>query len=194
MFEKNKCPKCDFFVKKTWNFCPHCGTNLKEVPRPKIMPLTMNSSDIDMNAMFKDVNKILKSMLGSEPFKGSLSVTRLGGPNGPKMKVNTSGDYKKVEPELKKKLGVKKRKFRGNKKTEEPELNIKEMPHQNIIEIDVPGVKTEGDVEIIKLEHSIEIRAFAKDKTYFKLLPIPENVSAIEKELNKNKLKIIIKK
>lgn len=192
MFEKNKCPRCDFFVKQSWNFCPHCGSNLKEIAEPKMTPLMMNS-EVDMNAVFNDVNKMLKSMLGETPFKGSLSITQFGGPNGPKINVNSSGDYKKVEPEIKKKLGVKKR-IRSNKKTEEPSVKIKEMPHENIIEINIPGVKKEEDIEIIKLKRSIEIRAFAKNKTYFKLIPLPENIKGLEKELIDGVLTLIMKK
>ena len=198
MFEKNKCPRCDFFVKQSWNFCPHCGINLKQLPspEPEPMPLMIHSGfkELDMTDVFKDLNKMLQSMMGEEPIKGSVSITRLGGPSGPKIDVKTSGDYKKIEPEIKKKLGVKK-KFSGKSKTtEEPAINVKEMPHEDLIEIKLPGIKNEDDIEIIQLEQSIEVRAFAKDKAYFKLIPIPENIKSIGKELKKEVLVIRLKK
>lgn len=197
MFEKNKCPRCEFFVKQSWNFCPHCGTNLKiaEPTPPQPMPLMMGSViDLNVNDIFKDVNEMLKGMLGEEPFKGSISITKLGGPSGPKIQVKTSGDYKKVEPEINKRLGVKKKISLGGKATAEPEINVKEMPHETLIEIELPGVKHSENIEIHQLEQSIEVRAASRDKVYFKLIPISENSQIIEKTLNKGTLKIRLKK
>lgn len=198
MFNQNKCKRCGKKIKDNWNFCPNCGNNLREQgpKRPTPQPLIMQGS-VNMKDVFKDMNKILKSMMGEEPFKGGISITSLKGPNGPKVDVKTSGDYKKVEPQLKKKLGVKKKgkkRKRKPKATEEPEINVKEMPHENLIKVEVPGVKREEDVELNKLEQSLEIRAHAKDKTYFKLVPIPQNSSISEKELKEGVLKIRLKK
>ena len=36
----------------------------------------------------------------------------------------------------------------------------------------MPGVTNLKDIMINKLQNSIEIRAFAKDKAYFKLIPV----------------------
>ncbi|UCD04084.1 MAG: hypothetical protein JSW73_00330 [Candidatus Woesearchaeota archaeon] len=198
MFEKYTCPRCEFFVKQSWNFCPHCGINLKELPspEPEPMPIMMKSnlfSNSDMEELSKEVNKIFRSILGQEPFSGSVSITRIGGPEGSKTDVRTSGDYKKLEPQIKKKLGIKKRDGKP-KTTKEPAIKVKEMPHENIIEIKVPGVKKESDIEIIQLEQSMEVRAVTKDKVYFKLIPIPENSQIIEKTLSKGVLKIRLKK
>ena len=192
MFEKNKCPRCGFFVKKSWNFCPECGFNLKNtepiIPEPLMMGGVFNMDDIS-----KDINSMLKAMFGESPIKGSISITSHMSPKGPRIHVKTSGDYKKVEPEIKKKLGVK-RKLIKPKVTEEPEIKVKEMPHENVIEIQLPGVKKEEDIEIYKQEQSIELKAFTKDKVYFRLIPIPENSEIIEKELEGDILRIRLRK
>lgn len=198
MFEKNTCPRCEFFVKQGWNFCPHCGINLKELPRqePQPMPIMMKSNLLDdsgLEDLSKEVNKIFQSILGQEPFSGSVSITRIGGPEGSTTDVKTSGDYKKIEPQIKKKLGIKKKDGKL-KATKEPAINVKEMPHENVIEIKLPGVKKDNDIEIIQLEQSMEVRAVTKDKIYFKLIPIPENSQIIEKTLNNGVLKIRLKK
>ncbi|MCL6500673.1 MAG: zinc ribbon domain-containing protein [Candidatus Pacearchaeota archaeon] len=55
---------------------------------------------------------------------------------------------------------------------QEPETSVRRLTDKIIYEIALPGVKDEKDVYINKLENSIEIKAFAKDKAYFKLIPL----------------------
>jgi len=55
---------------------------------------------------------------------------------------------------------------------EEAETKVRRLSNKIIYEIILPGVKKQEDVFINKLENSIEIKAFSKDKVYFKLLPI----------------------
>jgi ribosomal protein L37E len=54
----------------------------------------------------------------------------------------------------------------------EPETKVRRLTDRIVYEISVPGVKSVKDVAIIRLENSIEIKALAKDKAYFKLIPI----------------------
>ena len=68
----------------------------------------------------------------------------------------------------------------------EPKTNVKRLSNTVIYEINLPGVKSSEDLSIVKLENSIEIKAVAKDKAYFKLLPI--NLTIIDYELEKGKL------
>ena len=53
----------------------------------------------------------------------------------------------------------------------EPSANVRRMSDKIIYEIDLPDVE-EKNVHITKLQNSIEIKAFAKDKAFFKLIPI----------------------
>lgn len=55
---------------------------------------------------------------------------------------------------------------------EEAETKVRRLSNKIIYEINLPGVKSIKDVMINKLENSIEIKAFAKDRVFFKLLPI----------------------
>lgn len=55
---------------------------------------------------------------------------------------------------------------------EEPETKVRRLTDKIIYEILLPGVKNEKDIMINKLQNSIEIKAFAKDKAYFKLIPV----------------------
>ncbi len=85
------------------------------------------------------------------------------------------------------------KKIRIPKVTEEPETEIKDFGTKQIITIKLPDVKSVKDVEIRKMEHSIEVKAFAGDKAYFKLIPIKG--SFIEnKKLEDGILKLEIRK
>jgi hypothetical protein len=54
----------------------------------------------------------------------------------------------------------------------EPETKIRRLTDKLVYEISMPGVKNENDITINKLQNSIEIKAFSKDKAYFKLIPL----------------------
>lgn len=58
------------------------------------------------------------------------------------------------------------------RKVEEPKIEEVEKNGEKIIKIKLPGVKEENNVEIKRLEESIEIRAKCGDKIYFKIIPI----------------------
>jgi len=55
---------------------------------------------------------------------------------------------------------------------EEPETKVRRLTDKIIYEIILPGVRNEKDIIINKLQNSIEIKAFTKDKAYFKLIPV----------------------
>ena len=55
---------------------------------------------------------------------------------------------------------------------QEAETSVRRFSNKIVYEINLPGVKTLSNVIINQLENSIEIKAFSKDKAYFKLLPI----------------------
>ena len=135
--------------------------------------------------------------------KGSSGISIIitsGSGREPKIEVKTSGGYKHLEPEIKRNLGIKpvteksieKPLRKISKITEEPETETKTVGNKQIIQIKLPEIKNFKDIDIKKLEQSIEIKAFAKDKTYFKLIPISPNFRILNKEFRNNILKIDI--
>ena len=210
LFEKKSCPNCRKKVKDEFSFCPYCGEELEE---------ESDSTVMSFGEMFEDVDKEFEridKMFGFGPFKVKmfkLPKTRSDGISivihsdtgmRPKVEVKTSGGYKKLEPELKRKLGVKpggeeieevekeENSKRVPRTTEEPETKIENVGNKQRIQIKLPDVKNENNIEVKKLEQSMEIKAFAGNKAYFKLLPIIGNV--IRKEFKNGILKIEIEK
>ena len=217
MFGKKKCPNCNEEIKGDWEFCPHCGEKI-ELEKPKRREMTAPFEGIfgDIDKEFERIDKLF----GFDSFKfpsikmkprmkgGGVSITVQSGTGmEPKVEVKTSGEYKKLEPEIKRKFGVRpaieeiekekveKKKIvrKVPKVTEEPETEVQTVGNNQIISIRLPDVKSEDDIEIKKLEQSIEVKAFANDKAYFKLIPIRKGVS-VSKKFKDGVLKIEIER
>jgi len=209
MFERKRCPNCGEKVKDEWEFCPICGERLEEKERG------FRVFDIfeDIDKEFERIDKMFGFEFPRIKFKpeikgGGISIT-IHSVSGrePKIEVKTSGDYKKLEPEIKRRLGIKpaveeveevteeyrKKKVRVPKVTEEPEARIEKIGNKQIIKIKLPDVKEE-DIEVKKLEQSIEVKAFAGDKAYFKLIPISPNAYIVKKEFKNGVLNIEVER
>lgn len=122
----------------------------------------------------------------------SISISTSG--NGqPRINVKSFGDEGKEKfklPSLKSFSEEKAKKFLSLPR-EEAKTNIRRLSNKVIYEIEMPGVKKIEDVSIVKLESSIEIKAIAKDKAYFKLIPV--NLPIINYNLEKEKLVLELK-
>jgi HSP20 family molecular chaperone IbpA len=204
MFERKKCKECGEKVSDKWDFCPYCGAPLRE---KEFEPFDI-FDDIDKE--FRRIDKMFGIEFPKFRIKpgirgGGISITIQSGTGmEPKVEVKTSGEYKKLEPEIKRRLGVKpgveevseeevEKKVRIPKVTEEPEAEIKNLGNKQIISIKLPDVN-EKDIEAKKLEQSMEIKAFAGDKAYFKLIPLPANASIVKKEFKNGVLKIEVER
>lgn len=209
MFGKSeKCPKCGARVGRDWNYCSNCGYPLRE-RYDEIFNLEDFARKIEKE--FEDFDRLFKmnfkipriKMPPSESSFSGISITidsRTG--MRPRIVVRTYGDMKKYEPEIKRKLGIDKsegveeikeeKEYEVPKVTEEPEAKVNNLGDKFVIEIKLPDVEKEEDIKIQPLEQSLEIRAKAKDKLYFKLLPITGRI--VRKRFDNGKLFIEIEK
>ncbi|MEM5799205.1 MAG: hypothetical protein QXZ43_00860 [Candidatus Aenigmatarchaeota archaeon] len=186
MFWKKSCNFCGYKLSKDWNFCPKCGKPTKDLSIEGVFKDMFE----DIEKEFERIDKMFTLEKDIEKPKirgGSLHITVQSGTGmEPKIEIKTTGDYKTLEPEIKKKLGISEikeieEKPRKVKITEEPETKKIVEKGKTIIKIELPGVKSEDDIEIKRFEQSIEVKAFAGDKAYFKLIPIPENATINKK-------------
>jgi len=198
MFRKKQkltCPYCGREVKEEWAFCPYCGSPLREISPFDAFEKLIEKEFEKFDKMFGIGFPRLKLTPG---FSGiSITVTSTGAK--PKVEVKTYGDFKKLEPEIKKRIGVE----QGVKEiaveeappkvTEEPEAKVKHLGLKDVVEIDLPGVKSLEDIQIKELEQSIEVKARAGDKLYFKLLPISPGRS-LRKKFSDGKLVLEIER
>ncbi len=147
---------------------------------------------LDLSPWFRrapDMEKAVKK-------KGfSVHITRGTGMK-PRVDIKTFGDVDKerIEKELHDRFGVKqrvepppqvrekeRRRFsfpaikRGAvpKSTEEPKADVRRIGDSVSVDITMPGVKSQEYVEVNELESSVEVKATAGDKAYFKILTKP---------------------
>jgi HSP20 family molecular chaperone IbpA len=196
MFGRIRCRHCGRKLKKVWNFCPYCGEHVEKKRLFSIFD--------EIEKEFERIDKMLgfKFPRFDKPVRGGgISITiRSGTGIQPEIHVKTSGEYKRLEPEIKKKLGIREgireieeKPEKKIKVIEEPETKIEKVGTKEIITIKLPGVKSEEDIEIKRLEQSIEVKAFAGEKTYFKLIPIPPN-AIVNKNFKDEILKIEVER
>lgn len=74
----------------------------------------------------------------------------------------------------------------------EPAATTKWVGDHLVVEMALPEVESEEDIEVSKIGESIEIRAFAGDKGYFKILSIPKEAKLLSKTFKGSTLKIKI--
>jgi len=82
----------------------------------------------------------------------------------------------------------KRKEFPAPKVCEEPKTSVRRIDSKVFVDMEIPGVKDEQDIEINELESSVEVRAMAGDKAYFKILTLPSQFSLSKKEFSKGKL------
>lgn len=212
-----KCRKCGNAVDSAWQFCPSCGSPLRRTDdfsdafermeqemKGMNKAFERNFEVIDLSPMFP---KNMKPMRGSG---FSIKITQAGG-GKPKFDVQTFGDVnrKEIESEASK-LGFRDRLsrafkaggqepaerhegrvcFEKAKTTAEPETCVRNVAGKIVAEVKLPGVKRTEDIEIRALDSSIEIKALAGDKAYFKILTKPPQAKVARREFRKGLLVI----
>ncbi len=203
---RKKCKRCGEKVNFKHKFCSSCGTPLKKVNSENWGMLGKNdfeeqdpfsNSLLDgftgnmfnkmLGSAMKMLEKEMKKEISRENIQPKTNVRLMI--NGKEINLsNVQTGSKNIEKKEKLLDDFSKeslKKFSQLPK-KEPKTNVKRLSNTVVYEINIPGVKSLKDLSIVKLENSIEIKAVAKDKAYFKLLPI--NLPIIDYELEKGKL------
>lgn len=201
------CPNCGAEISGDWGFCPNCGANLQndEGGRDEstIMPGFGLFADLDkqleeMDRFFGGRSSVFEIPKAAQrrPQKtppgqgvqvrgGGISIIFSGATGRPpKVTIHTSGDFKPLEPELRKKFGAEGGAVRVQKDeparappeiTEEPEAELVKGAGGKIsaLKVKLPDIESPRDIKISRLENSIEIKAYVRNKAYFKLFQVP---------------------
>lgn len=185
MFWDKKCKNCNVKIDKNWSFCPSCGHQLEEVKNKDVFQ--------EFDKEFKQIDKMMElkaPRVMFPPMKGkgiSITITS-DNVSPPKIDVQPFGGHKHIHHHHEEQ-----KPSRIPKTTEEPETKTQNIKNKQIITLNLPDVKNLEDIEIKQLDQSIEIKAFAGDKAYFKLIPIPSNAT-VNNEFRDGILKIEVVK
>ena len=202
MFGKKRCRKCGEKVSSSYNYCPYCQTQLKRIsededwgllgkndfmePEEMRLPIGLNAL---FNSLVKNLNSQVREMNNINKPKdqkiskksGGISISiSTSGDRPPEIKVRSFGnvpEFKEKEQQVRERAKAIKLpvsdsgKFAGLPK-KEPETNIRRFSNKVVYEINMPGVKDTRDISIAQLENSIEIKALANKKVFYKIIPI----------------------
>ena len=107
-----------------------------------------------------------------------------GGPEGkPEPKRGLFRQGKPAEPQEKLVIKVPMR-------TEEPKTSVAKSASRVVVSIHLPGVESEKDIEVSELENSVEVKAVAKDRAYFKILTKPRQFRLSKRSFEKGILQM----
>ena len=188
----NYCPYCqaplkDMFEEEDWGLLGRndfLGPTEGEIKLPMGLNALFNSLIKNLNKQMKDIdqekgNKSKEQKVSKKSGGISISISTSGG-RLPQIKVRSFGnvpEFKRRENQIKDETKTIKlpnpdsKKFSGFPKTE-PKTDIRRFSNRVVYEIKMPGVKSPEDISIIQLENSIEIKALAGKKVFYKIIPI----------------------
>jgi HSP20 family molecular chaperone IbpA len=186
------CPKCGYDIVKKNAF-------FRKFPRmDSLIDRIHRQMDDDMNKMLEDshfeVFDLSPFLGGQSPKQGksrgfTVRISRKGDEK-PNVSVSTFGDvdkeevrrevddmYRQAAPEKRVEAAARHaevlRPVKEPSVTEEPETRISKTPEGLVVEMELPGVKSEDQIETKNLESSIEVKAVVGDKAYFKIITKP---------------------
>lgn len=203
-----RCPDCDTELSLDWSFCPSCGEPLKAARRMPAFPEMGGFEDMfsqmdrqmaDMDKLFAQPMKVPRIVM--RPGGSGFSITITSGTGQkPQVSVKTFGGAKRLEPQIKQQLGVDRtvQEVRERPKamprpsvTEEPEMEVKKDGTKLVYMIRLPDVAAKN-IQIKRLPNSIEIRAAAGNKLYFKLFEAPQDLAVLDKKFSDGKLTLVL--
>jgi HSP20 family molecular chaperone IbpA len=160
---------------------------VKEFKQDMKMPLGLDKL---MNSVVKQLEKSLQQGMPKQ---------NAGVPHGFKIQISTGQPVMRaITPKINEKtveevIGIPEEEYerRRNLKKVEAKSNIKRLSDNIVYELNVPGVKSKRDVVITRLENSIEVKAYSKDKCYYKTIPL--NVAIMGYKVSDDKIFLELK-
>ncbi len=171
MFERKKCENCQSGVKDSWSYCPFCGESLATVDKE----LRKVQKDFEGLINIPKIFNMPVENRDQQKSEGVYIKILSGHGEPPKIEIRSPSEFrgsasKNYEEHKRTKSVASVRK--PPKLTVEPETQIKKNGPMRVVILKLDDVKKKEDVEVRKLENSIEIRAYAGDKLYFTLIPL----------------------
>lgn len=176
------CDYCGNLLSDRWRYCPYCGRKMRRKPENGL-----DTTDIDMNTLSDLLDSIFRDSISGF----SIRITSLGD-GKPKIRMSRFGRKVPIEElgyeEQKEHQEQEKQKPRRiPRKVSEPEGRAQQIGEHMLIRVKLPGIK-EGDIDVRKLEESVEIKAYKDDEAYFRQFQIPQSARIISKHLEGDEL------
>ncbi len=185
MFSKKQpCPKCKSSIQVDFDFCPHCGVDIRDpekemqdygllgkndmVQTPTVGGGSMGFSDKLLNSIFNQLMKALEQQMRAGAQQDSNAVKL---PNGIVMTVNTQS---KAAPKAAKRrtLSEDQMKRLAALPRTEAKTDIRRLSDRVLYELKAPGVGSVDDVIVSKVESGYEVKVISDKKVYINSLQL----------------------
>ncbi|MBT3642899.1 hypothetical protein HN604_00545 [archaeon] len=185
---KVTCPACDEKVKKSFDFCPHCGIMLQEKEGREDLGL-LGNQDSGKNIVEElklpfGMNKIVNSLV--KQLERQMNEGNMNGANGiPKgFKIQVSTKNPNQQPQIQapqvavpvQRITAEEAQRRMTLERIEAGSVVKRLGDVIVYEIEAPGVASKNDVVVTKLASGIEVKVYSKDKCFVKFIPLSVEV------------------
>jgi HSP20 family molecular chaperone IbpA len=159
---------------RDWAYCPYCG------------------GKINNNSLFSGLSKMINGLFNNNElfntnnapeakvFKFRIST----GPEG-KLVVSNNLNQNQVLPSKK---SV--RMTRMPSELIEPKTIVNKSEQAIELIIELPGIKSLNDINLIRMGESLEVRAVKGNKGYFKLIKVPGDYAITNKSIDKEVLSV----
>jgi len=210
-----KCSNCGDNIEKSWAYCPSCGFSIDRRFFEDIfsrIKREFRGVDRETKNLEKEVEAFDLSPFFKKTRTGGFSIRiYTGGDRQPQVYVKTFGNvnkdqiekavYNQLGMEAKRVSGVQELRKRATeiqkeekkiatslKYTEEPKTAVRSLVDRVIVDIEMPGIKSLGEISMHELENSVEVKAVIGDRAFFKILTKPPQFRLVQKTFSNNML------
>lgn len=191
---REKCSHCEKKVSKKYEFCPHCGGNLKEdsgdsgflgkedfsdmgIKLPFGFKTLMKPLMKELGKQMRELDKELKKEHGEDKpqMMKNFSIT-IGAPGQKPIKLTGTNPQMNFQPKIVRgglpKIDESKLEKIKNLPRKEPKTNVRRLADRVIYELDVPGVVSVKDINLSQLEGGLEVKAIADKIVFSKMINV----------------------
>jgi len=190
---KRKCPGCGEKIDKKFHYCPYCGMSFRVQKEQDDFGMVGRGREVDdffggeQENFAKEIglpmglDKVMNSLMKRlEKELGEMQKQGMDVPSGFKVQISTGRPQVREineggRPQVKKhivKISQGELERRGKLPRVEAKSQVRRFGDNIVYEVFVPGVYSGKDIVVTKIEEGIEIKAYSKDKCYFKTIPL----------------------
>ncbi len=169
---KDPCPRCNSMLKRSFDFCPYCGCDVRNPERdlqeygmlgknelsanpPASMGLGV--TDKLLNSLFTGLMKTLESQM-----RGMAAPEVQNSPNGITIRVSPPSKSRSA----KRSVSQEQIKRMNGLPRVEAKSDVRRLSDKVVYELKTPDVSSVEDVFVSKVESGYEVKAIGKNKVY----------------------------
>lgn len=182
MFKKLKCVRCSNGIKDSFDYCPHCGLDLRNPEKdmrdfgmlgknelagtPLMGGGSMGFTDKLVNSVFNSLMKNLEKQMRDLDSQDVQAT-----PNGIKIQFGVPQQRPVKKKNVKVITQEQIKRMTGLPRVE-AKTNVRRLSNKVVYEMKAPGIGSVEDVFVSKLATGYEIKAIGNKKVYVNSLPV----------------------